>query len=61
MLPIWLYVVVAFAMAACAFALGHIVPGLGMIFVAFGSTLWVAWSVRASVRASRQRSCSRQG
>ena len=46
MLPMWVYLLVAAAIAAIAFGIGQLVPGAGVIFVAFASTMWVAYSVR---------------
>ena len=42
MYPIWFYFVVAAVIALIAFAIGQIVPGLGVAFVALASTMWVA-------------------
>ena len=49
MFSVWLYLVVAAAIAVLAFAIGQILPGAGVPFAAFASTLWTAYSV------SRQR------
>lgn len=53
MLPMWAYLVVAFAIALMAFGIGQLVPGLGMVFAALASTLWAAYSV------ARQRKLKR--
>lgn len=53
MLPIWVYAVVALAIALMAFAIGHFVPGLGVAFVALASTLWTAYSA-ARIRLPRR-------
>lgn len=52
MLPVWVYLAVACAIALIAFAIGQIFPGLDVAFVAFASTTWVAYS--ASRNASRR-------
>lgn len=44
MLPMWVHVIVALAIAAMVFGIGQLVPGLGMVFTALASTLWVAYS-----------------
>ena len=53
MLPIWVYGLVALAMAALAFTLSQLLPGAGMIFLA-GAT--PAWAIYASARARRSAS-----
>jgi hypothetical protein len=53
MLPVWAYVIVALAIAVTAFGIGQLVPGLGMVFTAFASTLWVAYSVARQRRFNR--------
>ena len=45
MFPVWLYFAVALAIAAIAFGLGQLVPGLGVPFVALASTVWTAFVV----------------
>jgi len=55
MLPMWVYVVVAFAIAVMAFGIGQPVPGLGMVFTALASSLWVAYSVARQRRLNRAR------
>ena len=49
MFPMWLYLAVAGAIAAVAFAIGQLFPGLGVPFVVLATTLWTAYS------AHRQR------
>ena len=53
MLPNWLYVLIAFLIAAAAFAIGQVVPGAGMPFVIAASGFWVAFSVVRGSRAGR--------
>ena len=53
MFPVWVYFVVALAIALLAFGIGQLVPGLGVPFVALASTGWVAWSAS---RGRRPRS-----
>ena len=53
MLPVWVYVIVALAIAVTAFGIGQLVPGLGMVFTALASTLWVAYSVARQRRFNR--------
>jgi uncharacterized membrane protein len=55
MLPMWIYAVVALAIAAMAFGIGQLMPGLGMIFAVLASTLWVAYSVTRQQRLHRAR------
>ena len=55
MFPIWIYVVVAFAIALIAFGVAQIVPGGGMVFVALAATLWTAYAVSRQRRASQRR------
>ncbi len=50
--PMWLYVVVAAAIAATAFAIGQAFPGLGAPFVALGTTLWTAYAVYRQRKAA---------
>jgi hypothetical protein len=50
MIPIWLHVVMAFVIASLAFAIGQVMPGLGVPFVALASMIWVARSVRTGAR-----------
>ncbi len=45
MLPIWVYLVVAIAIALIGFGIGQVMPGLGVPFVALASTSWTAYSV----------------
>lgn len=44
MMPLWVYFVVAFAIALIAFGIGQIAPGYGVPFVALAATLWAAYS-----------------
>lgn len=46
--PIWVYLVVALAIALVAFGIGQVLPGLGVPFVALASTLWVAYAVSSA-------------
>lgn len=55
MLPMWVYAIVALAIAVIAFGIGQHVPGLGMIFAALASTMWVAYSVTRQRRFHRAR------
>ena len=50
-MPLWVHAVVAFAIAAVAFAVAHIMPGAGMMAVMLGTTLWTVWSVGRARRA----------
>ncbi|CAN5139423.1 hypothetical protein BH10PSE13_BH10PSE13_09760 [soil metagenome] len=43
--PLWLYAVVALAIAVTAFGLGQVKAGMGVPFVILATTLWTAWSV----------------
>ena len=45
----------ALAIAVIAFGVGQLVPGLGMVFTALASTLWVAYSVARQQRLDRSR------
>ena len=45
-MKISLYVAVAAAIAASAFGIGQIWPGMGVPFVALATTLWTAFAVR---------------
>jgi len=42
------YLAVAAAIALVAFAIGQVLPGMGVAFAILASALWVAWSVRRS-------------
>ena len=53
MLPIWVYFVVALAIALSAFGIGQVVPGLGVPFVILASTLWAAYSVSRARKLKR--------
>lgn len=55
MLPMWVYIAVAALIAAMAFVIGQLVPGLGVAFVALASTLWTVWAVRRHQRLGRSR------
>lgn len=55
MLPMWVHVIVAPAIAAMAFGISQLVPGLGMGFTALASTLWVAYSDARLRRLNRAR------
>ena len=50
MFPIWVYFAVALAIALIAFAIGQMVPGLGVPFMALASTMWTAYSVSRARR-----------
>jgi hypothetical protein len=54
-LPIWVYLVVAIAIAFVAFGIGQVVPGLGVPFVILASTLWAAHSVSRARKLKRNR------
>lgn len=54
MFPLWVYAAVALAIAFVAFAVAQWTPGLGAIFVAGATTMWVAYSAYRGARA-RQR------
>lgn len=45
MFPIWVYFAVALAIAVIAFGIGQLVPGVGVAFVAFATTMWTAIAV----------------
>ena len=49
MFPIWLYFIVAAAIAVAAFAIGQVFDGAGVALAALASTLWTGYAV------SRQR------
>ena len=51
MLPMWVFVAAALVIAGVAFAIGQVWPGMGVVFVAGATTLWVAW---AASRARRR-------
>lgn len=53
MFPIWVYLLVAAAIALVAFGVGQIVPGLGVAFVVLASTMWTAYSVSRQRRFGR--------
>lgn len=53
MFPMWMYVAVALAIAAIAFTLAQFVPGLGAMFVAGASTMWVAYSAHRAARSRK--------
>lgn len=42
MFTMWVYVIVAAAIALGAFAIGQFAPGIGVPFTALASTLWIA-------------------
>ena len=46
MRSIGFYVLVAGLMALLAFAAGQLVPGLGVLVVMLGSTMWAGYSAR---------------
>jgi len=48
MFSTWVYLVAALAIALAAFALGQLVPGAGVPFVAFATTAWTAYVVARS-------------
>ena len=52
MFPMWLYFVAAAAIAAAAFAIGQLFPGLGVPFAALATTMWTAWSVYRQRKAA---------
>jgi uncharacterized membrane protein len=56
MFPMWLYFAVAAAIAAIAFAIGQLFPGLGVMFVVLATTMWTAWSAYRQRKAA-SRSC----
>lgn len=49
MFPMWVYFGMAALIAATAFAIGQLAPGMGVPFVVLATTLWAAFAV------SRQR------
>jgi hypothetical protein len=53
MIPFWVYPVVALLIAAIAFGIGQIMPGMGVAFVALATTMWTAYSVNRQRRAPR--------
>lgn len=57
MFPSWVYVVVAILIASAAFALGQWIPGLGVMFVAGASTIWVAY---VAYRPKTRQKCRRE-
>lgn len=59
MIPIWLYAAATLTIAAAAFGIGQIYPGMGAAFVALASTLWSAY-VASHHRALRRARCDRQ-
>ena len=44
-IPLWVYFVVAGAIAGLAFVVGQLSSGLGVAFAAGASTLWTAFAV----------------
>jgi hypothetical protein len=50
MFPVWVYLLVACAIALIAFAIGQIFPELGVAFVALASTTWAAYSASRNAR-----------
>ena len=46
MVPIWVYALIAAAIAGFAFCIGQFAPGNGVPFVILTSTMWVAYSVQ---------------
>lgn len=53
MLPVWVYGAVALAIAAIAFGIGQVFPGMGVAFVALATTMWTAYSVSRQRRLRR--------
>lgn len=53
MLPVWVYVVVAVAIALVAFGIGQIAPGFGVAFVALTTTAWTAYSANRHRKLDR--------
>ena len=51
--PIWVFAVVAMAIALTAFAAGQMEPGIGVAFTAFATTLWVAYVAKRGAIARR--------
>ena len=51
MLPLWVFFIVAAAIALAAFAVGQVAPGLGVAFVAGVTTLWMAYSASQARKA----------
>jgi len=45
MVPLWVYPIVALAIALIAFGIGQVFPGMGIIFVGLATTMWAAYSV----------------
>ena len=50
-----IHAAVAAGIAGLAFAAGQIVPGLGMIVAAGGSTAWTAWATSRGCRGTARR------
>ncbi len=55
MFPMWIYVAMAAAIAAVAFLIGQVFPGLGVPFVAAASTLWTGYAVHRQGRSNARR------
>ncbi len=53
MMPIWVYVVVAFVIAGASFVVAQIIPGAGMTFVTAASTIWVSYAIWRGRRRAR--------
>ncbi len=45
MFPMWIYIAMAAAIAAVAFLIGQVFPGLGVPFVVAASTAWTGYAV----------------
>ncbi|SDA15975.1 hypothetical protein [Sphingomonas sp. NFR15] len=48
--PTWVFVAVALAIAAAAFAVGQLHAGAGMIVAGLGSALWTAYVAQRGAR-----------
>jgi hypothetical protein len=55
MFPMSIYLIVAASIALIAFGIGHVIPGLGVAFVAVASTLWAAYSTKRQKDSNRIR------
>ncbi len=50
MFPMWVYLAVALAIAAIAFAIAQFADGLGTMFVIGATTIWAAFSAYHGAR-----------
>ena len=54
MLPMWVYGLVALAIALIAFGIGQVMPGMGVPFVALAATCWTAYAANRARRLGRR-------